>query len=311
MPTFFDGLPEHDASSRTGFAGNRIDRRSEERTPESVPAALGEAAARFYLFHGDKVLLRDGDPLFTVREAQAMGAGADNLVLLGWTADGPRLAALLPETTAIDETRLTLGDLRGLAAGAVLSPEHIGALAQARSFTLWNTRHRFCANCGTLTTSAAGGYRRDCPACQAQHFPRTDPVVIMLTIDTAGNRALLGRSARFNAGMYSCLAGFVEHGETIEDAVRRETSEEAGIRVGRVRYFASQPWPFPASLMIGCHAEALSTDIHTDTEELEDCRWFSRAEVRQMLAGTHPEQITAPIPMAIAHHIIRAWVDAP
>ena len=128
-----------------------------------------------------------------------------------------------------------------------------------------------------------GGYRRDCPNCGAEHFPRTDPVVIMLAID--GERCLLGRQARFAPGMYSCLAGFVEPGETIEDAVRRETAEEAGITVGRVRYHASQPWPFPSSLMIGCHAEALSRDIVRDDAELEACRWFSRAEVRAMLAG--------------------------
>jgi NAD+ diphosphatase len=150
-----------------------------------------------------------------------------------------------------------------------------------------------------------GGYRRDCPACGAEHFPRTDPVVIMLAID--GERCLLGRQARFAPAMYSCLAGFVEPGETIEDAVRRETAEEAGIAVGRVRYHASQPWPFPSSLMIGCHAEAISRDIVRDEAELEACRWFGRAEVQAMLAGLHPDGLKCPPDIAIAHHLIKAW----
>jgi NAD+ diphosphatase len=154
---------------------------------------------------------------------------------------------------------------------------------------------------------ASAGYRRDCPACGAQHFPRTDPVAIMLVTD--GERCLLGRQPRFPAGMYSCLAGFIEPGETIEDAVRREIREEAGIRVGPVTYLASQPWPFPASLMIGCRGEALTTDIVREEEELEDCRWFSLDEARAMLASTHPDGLLAPNPIAIAHHLLKAFVE--
>ena len=153
-----------------------------------------------------------------------------------------------------------------------------------------------------------GGYRRDCPACGAEHFPRTDPVVIMLAID--GDRCLLGRQARFAPGMYSCLAGFVEPGETIEDAVRRETQEEAGITIGRVRYYSSQPWPFPSSLMIGCHAEALSTEFDRDEAELEDCRWFDRgAKSLRCSPATHPGGIKCPPTIAIAHRLIRAWAE--
>ena len=152
-----------------------------------------------------------------------------------------------------------------------------------------------------------GGWRRDCAQCRAQHFPRTDPVVIMLAID--GDSCLLGRQSRFVPGMWSCLAGFVEPGESIEEAARRETREEAGILCGRVHYFASQPWPFPSSLMIGCHAEALSRDIVVDREELEDARWFHRDEVVAMLQRRHPDRLTTPPPVAIAHHIIRAWLE--
>jgi NAD+ diphosphatase len=305
---FFDGLAFPEASSHVGYAGNRIDRRSEQRTPESMAAALSDGAARFYVFRGDPALVKTGlQPLFTLAEAEALGLDRDKAVLLGWTPEGPRLAAMVPETYPLDEAQLAAVNLRALAVAGELAADHLGALAQARSLLNWHGRHRFCSNCGTPTTIAIGGYRRDCPACGVEHFPRTDPVVIMLAIH--GDRALLGRSARFAAKSYSCLAGFMEPGETIEDAVRRETHEESGIRIGRVRYFASQPWPFPASLMIGCHCEALSTEIRRDETELEDCRWFAREEVRDMLAGTHPDGLVTPVRMAIANHIIRAWAE--
>jgi NAD+ diphosphatase len=140
-----------------------------------------------------------------------------------------------------------------------------------------------------------------------EHFPRTDPVVIMLAV--RGERCLLGRSARFASAMWSCLAGFIEPGESMEEAVRREVREEAGIVCGHVAYFASQPWPFPMSLMIGCHAEALTTDITVDPGELEGARWFDREEAALMLLRRHPEGLGTPPPVAIAHHIIRAWVE--
>jgi len=306
--SFFDGTPFPEPSAAVGYAGNRIDRRSELRTPDSVPTALKDAAARFYLFRGDPPLIKAGqEPLFSLSEAEALGIDREHVVLLGWSAAGPRLAAMAPESVPIDEARMSAVNLRSLAVADELSAEHLGGLAQARSLLNWHGRHRFCSNCGAPTRMALGGYRRDCPGCAVEHFPRTDPVVIMLAID--GDRALLGRSARFQAKSYSCLAGFMEPGETIEDAVRRETHEESGVRIGRVRYFASQPWPFPASLMIGCHGEALSTEITRDETELEDCRWFARDEIRAMLAGTHPEGLVTPVRMAIAHHVIRAWAE--
>jgi NAD+ diphosphatase len=152
------------------------------------------------------------------------------------------------------------------------------------------------------------GWKRACPACKAEHFPRTDPVAIMLAV--RGDRGLLGRSGRFAATMWSCLAGFVEPGESLEDAVRRETLEEAGIRCGRVKYLYSQPWPFPMSLMNGCLAEALGDDIKMDANELVDCRWFSKDECAAMLMRKHPDGLTCPPPVAIAHHIIRTWVES-
>jgi len=311
MTSFFDGLPPVEASSALGFAGNRIDRRSEKRDDAVVVAALADLAARLYLFRGEKAVLRqDAEEGPGVRwdEALALGAEAGTALLLGWSNGGPRLSVTLPETAILDETALRVVDLRTLAVEGTLTAADMGALAQARSLSHWHLRNGHCSVCGAPTVMKIGGYRRDCPSCGAEHFPRTDPVVIMLAID--GERALLGRQARFPAGMYSCLAGFVEPGETIEDAVRRETQEEAGIKVGRVRYHSSQPWPFPASLMIGCHAEALTTDVHPDDAELEACRWFDRAEVLEMLADTHPDGLKCPPTIAIAHHIIRAWAEA-
>ena len=197
-------------------------------------------------------------------------------------------------------------DLRTLAMAQSVSATTLGEMASAKSVLHWHSRHQYCANCGTPTAVSAGGWRRDCSACNAQHFPRVDPVVIMLLID--GERCVLGRQPQFAAGMYSALAGFLEPGETVEDAVRRELYEEAGVACSTVSYFASQPWPFPSSLMIGCFGRAMQTDLTVDQNELEDARWFSREEVALMLAGTHPEGFSAPKPYAIAHHLLQHFV---
>jgi len=183
----------------------------------------------------------------------------------------------------------------------------VGELGCAKATLDWHNRHRFCANCGQPTEAAAGGWRRDCGHCNAQHFPRVDPVVIMLAID--GDRCLMGRQARFPDKMYSALAGFLEPGETAEDAVRREIREEAGIACSHVRYFASQPWPFPSSLMVGCFARAIGDTITFDEKELEHARWFTRDEVVRMLADTHPDGLQAPKPVAIAHHLLKEFAE--
>jgi NAD+ diphosphatase len=189
-----------------------------------------------------------------------------------------------------------------------LSPVETGILAQSRAQLDWHRRHQFCSVCGQRTVQGRGGHVRQCPACKAEHFPRTDPVAIMVVSD--GVRCLLGQSrGRLSrTGTYSALAGFIDQGESIEEAVRREVREEAGIEVGEVRYHSSQPWPFPSSLMIGCHAKALTTAIHKDDEEMTDVQWFSRDEVLLALKGEHP-QLRVPAPIAIAHHLIKAWAE--
>jgi NAD+ diphosphatase len=232
------------------------------------------------------------------------------VVFLGVTDGAARFGMSLPRDAAEAlkaRQDIQLTDLRALAVQALVAPEHLPPLAEAKAMLQWHMRHRFCSNCGAPTAAVCAGWKRDCAACKAEHFPRTDPVAIMLAID--GDRCLLGRQTRFVTGTWSCLAGFIEPGETIEDAVRREVLEEAGVICGPVKYFASQPWPFPMSLMIGCHAEAISTEIVVDTSELEDARWFTRREAAQMLARQHPDNLATPPPIAIAHHIIRAWVE--
>lgn len=189
-----------------------------------------------------------------------------------------------------------------------LSLEEAGIVAQSKAQIDWHRRHQFCSVCGQQTAQGRGGHMRKCVACNAEHFPRTDPVVIMLVSD--GDRCLLGQSrGRLSRmGRYSALAGFMDQAESIEEAVRREVKEEAGIEVGEVRYHSSQPWPFPSSLMIGCHAQALTTEIHKDDEEMTDVRWFSREEVILALRGENPH-LRVPDPIAIAHHLIKAWAN--
>ena len=306
--------PDLGTKPRLGYAESSLERATERRADAAALAASADDQhARTYLVAGDSIILNQAgavcDPLFTSAQARTFGRTLET-VFLGLCGDAPRFAiALEPQAAETLKTRdeLVLTDLRSIAVRGLVEAEHLAPLAEGKALLNWHGRHRFCSTCGAATDLVEGGWRRDCPVCRAQHFPRTDPVVIMLAI--AGERCVLGRSHRFQPGMWSCLAGFVEPGEAIEDAVRRETREEAGIVCGRVRYFASQPWPFPTSLMIGCHAEACSREIVIERAELDDARWFEREEVAAMLLRRHPDGLTTPPPMAIAYHIIRAWVE--
>ncbi|MDH3262878.1 MAG: NAD(+) diphosphatase [Paracoccaceae bacterium] len=194
-------------------------------------------------------------------------------------------------------------ELRGVM--TQLSAREAELVATAKALTGWHAAHAFCARCGQRSVPAQAGWQRDCPACGARHFPRTDPVVIMLI--THGDAVLVGRSSYWPEGMYSLLAGFVEPGETLEAAVRREAFEETGVSVGAVSYLASQPWPFPASLMIGCSAEAMARDITLDPEELEDALWLTRAEALDALSGTHPK-VKAARRGSIARFLLERWL---
>ena len=297
-----------------GYTASILARVAERRTDEAFLAACAaDAKAGTFAIGGELVVMRrtsNGlDPLFRADEARALAPPAET-VFLGLAGEAGRFGiALDPEATKGLKARpdLVVTDLRSIAVQGLVPPDDLAPLAEAKALLAWHARHRFCANCGAPTRVSQAGWKRECPSCKVEHFPRTDPVVIMLAVH--GDRCLLGRAGRFVANMWSCLAGFVEPGESIEEAARRETLEEAGITCGRVTYFASQPWPFPMSLMIGCHAQATNADITVDREELEDARWFTRDEVALMFVGGHPEGISIPPPIAIAHHIIRAWVE--
>ena len=206
----------------------------------------------------------------------------------------------------IERDGLTFEDARTTA--EYMSSSDSGMVAQARAQLSWHNRHGFCAVCGNPTYIARGGQVRRCAVCGTEHYPRTDPVVITVVHD--GERCLLGQSRGRLVAMrrYSALAGFMDQGESIEEAVAREVMEEAGIQVGAVRYHSSQPWPFPSSLMIGCHADAATKDIHFDPEEMADVQWFTREEV-QLALEERSEILAIPGPTAIAHHLIRSWAN--
>ena len=311
--------PDLGPAPQLGYIASQIDRAVVYRTDAAALAKLAaHKHAGGYVIGGELVVLKavpkatgaaEYDPLFSLAEAQDLGAAPER-VFLGLTDDAPRFGISI-DPPAIEPLKarddLKVTDLRTIAVQGLVDPQHLPPLAEAKALLGWHARHRFCPNCGTPTDIVQAGWRRDCPSCGAEHFPRTDPVVIMLAI--SGERCVLGRSRRFAPTMWSCLAGFAEPGESIEEAVRREVLEEAGIACGRVTYFASQPWPFPSSIMIGCHAEALSDTIVVDREELEDARWFDRGELALMLKRQHPQGLTTPPPVAIAHHMIRSFVE--
>lgn len=312
---FDHDAPHGEASRLVAFANNRLDRRSEYRTETELGDALNDPATRYFAITKGRLAMRvEADAtigLLTANEVAGMQPHKDDAVLIGWDANNAARVAMplgidpddMPEPYKAIETRSVYRQ-------ALMEVETLGAFAQGTSLVSWALANRHCGACGNKMTPQAGGYRRRCESCGHMAFPRTDPVAIMLVVDEARDRCLLGRSPHFPPGMFSCLAGFIEPGETMEDAVRRETLEESGIKVGRVRYHASQPWPMPHSLMIGVYAEAQSLDITRDTAELEDCRWFDRAETEAMLANTLGEaEASAPPPGAIAHRLMRDWLD--
>jgi NAD+ diphosphatase len=250
--------------------------------------------------------------LLTIDEALKFGANPGT-VFLGLRDGAPVFGmGISPAAveTLLTREDVTVTELRGMVMQGVVPAPQLSAIAMAKSLVNWHQRHGYCANCGSRTAMREGGWKRDCPNCKAEHFPRTDPVVIMLV--TSGDKVLLGRQKHFPPGMYSCLAGFVEVAETIEDAVRREIFEESGVRCTDVRYYMTQPWPYPSSLMIGCTARATTGDIVVDRTELEDARWFDRREATLMIKREHPDGLAGPHPFAIAHHLLARWLhDGP
>ena len=285
------------------FAGAGLDRADHIRADADRLAGLMDWRAR--------LLKLDGlDPQITPDGMLDWGTLADadpasELVFLGLLGGKGCFAEVSPKLLG----SVAPANPRLWAAMSSLAPDELAIYGTARSLVDWHARHRYCARCGNPTVLAKGGWQRSCTneVCKGEHFPRVDPVTIML-VEHDGN-LLLGRQPRFPPKRLSTLAGFVEPGESIEEAVAREVMEEAGVAVRDVSYVGSQPWPFPSSLMIGCHAHALSAELTVDHTELEEADWFTRAEVAAAMAGDEDGRFIAPPPQAIAHHLIKWWLN--
>jgi NAD+ diphosphatase len=267
------------------------DRQSQTRlNPARLLELRRQSNARFLKIYQDSVLF-DGDHLDVSAAHEAVPA-----VFLGLEADTPWFALTTSE-------RPGLLPLRELMLKGSLPASQLTLIAQAKAVLGWHQKHGFCSNCGSATAMQDGGYRRSCAHCGTDHFPRTDPVVIMAV--TSDREMLLGRQSSWPPGMYSALAGFMEPGETLEQAVAREVKEETAVEVDDVRYVASQPWPFPSSIMLGAIARAKAKDLVIDKTELETARWFTTSDIELMLKREHPDNLYAANPYAIAHLLIR------
>jgi NAD+ diphosphatase len=284
------------------FAGAGLDRADHIRADADKLAELMDWRARLLRLDGlDPLITPDGTLDWgTLADADA----ASEVVFLGLLGGKGCFAEVSPKLLG----SVAPANPRLWAAMSSLSPEELAIYGTARSLVDWHARHRYCARCGNPTVLAKGGWQRSCTneVCKAEHFPRVDPVTIML-VEHEG-QLLLGRQPRFPPRRFSTLAGFVEPGESIEEAVAREVMEEAGVVVRDVSYVGSQPWPFPSSLMIGCHAHALSAELTVDHTELEEADWFTRAEVAAAMAGDEDGRFIAPPPQAIAHHLLKWWL---
>ena len=285
-----------------GFTGNALDRVDHLRTDDAAVAELaGDWRARVLILDGLEPPVADGGGL---RWSSLADVGADDrLILLGLDDRRPHFA-LLPATPPVADPAARASWV----ALATMPGGDAAIFGTARSLVDWHARHGFCARCGTPTAVFRAGWGRRCDGCRAEHYPRVDPVVIMLA-EHEGH-ALVGRQSRFPAGRYSALAGFVEPGESMEEAVARELFEEAGVRVSApARYVASQPWPFPAQLMIAAIAPVADAALTLDVTEIEDAMWVTRDEVRTSLADDPDARFIAPPPFAIAHSLLTAWVS--
>jgi NAD+ diphosphatase len=305
-------------------ASTVLDRQSHKRSDAAYLEQLRAAPqARFLVLADHKPVIRSNPDRteaairwLSGEQLQDLGLPTADAVFLGVdrATGGGCFAVAVTEHRARNapgglEILRPIVDLRTLAMQGEMSSDELSLLGQAKALAAWHENSRCCGHCGGTTLVKDGGWRRKCWACGQEQFPRTDPVVIMLIIDRERDRCLLGHEARFMEKMYSALAGFVEPGEDIEYAVRRETREEASIEVGDVRFHSTQPWPFPHSLMIGCIGIAKTTEVKIDPNEIQEARWFARAEVKLMLDGKHPDGLWVPGQHAIARALITAFVE--
>lgn len=291
------------------FAGSPLDRAQHLRKDDKALQVLKQAReSRFLLFHRLNVATDNDNQLAWITPKE-LPATLGETVFLGLHNGSARFAASAEKPDLVGDIN-RFSDCRQ--AVAALSIEEGGIVSQARAMLDWHRRNPYCAVCGNPSDSGRGGQIRLCNHCNKHIFPRTDPVAIMLIQnDDQGDYCLLGKSQgrMAQSNFYSALAGFIDQGESLEEAVRREVMEEAGIRVSSVSYHSSQPWPFPSSLMIGCHGIAVNQDIAIDTEEMADVAWFDRAQVLAAISGENTD-LRIPGPGAIAHHLIKAWATA-
>lgn len=285
-----------------GFSGSLFDRADPLRgDAEALSALLQHPQARLLQLQGfDPALTSEGALVWHGLQGLTE-ADTAALILLGLLEGVPHFVALQQHSAEAPLYRTP----RTMEVLSLLGPQDMATYGTARSLIDWHGRHRFCGKCGAATLLQRAGWGRRCVACGSEHFPRVDPVVIMLA--EHGDRALLGRQASWPAGRYSALAGFLEPGETVEEAVARELFEEAGVCASRVRYVTSQAWPFPAQLMLACIAEVIDDTLNIATDELEDAIWLSRAEVRAALAGDPAARFLLPPVYAVAHSLLQHW----
>ena len=298
------------------YSGNPVDRGEKERRDDQwISDKAKDPTSKFLPLRDLNVLVADGpaEGLGWVGAADLERLGVDAIPMFLGSLDGA--AYFVVDVSAQEKAVAELSAGNGFrfvdarSVTEILSGPDSGIVAQAKAQINWHNRNGFCSICGGETFVKRGGQVRQCSKCQTEHYPRTDPVVITVVSD--GARCLLGQSRRgrlARTNTYSALAGFVDQGESIEEAVAREVMEEAGIQVGQVRYHSSQPWPFPSSLMIGCHADAATIEINFDDDEMNDVQWFTRDEVVLALEGKS-DILAVPQPIAIAHHLIKAWVN--
>lgn len=315
MSMIFNDAPKGQSPDiEMGFSGNQIESHVELRSKNCLSAALDNKKTKYLAINSNHALHKSvveggsgADLLLSAAELAEFKVDYSGAILMG-DLDGLPVVAL---GVKVDHENLLgkweLMDTRTVMVASGHNEAQAGAYAMAISLMNWHASNQYCGVCGEKSVSRIGGMRRDCDECETKIFPRTDPAVIMLAVKD--DRCLLGRSPHFPEHWYSCLAGFVEPGESIEKAVRRETREESGIEIGRVKYYASQPWPFPHSIMIGCYCEAISETISFDGDELEDCRWFDRSEVLTMIEKRHAKELRAPPSKSIAAHLIRNWLE--
>ncbi|MGH1350499.1 MAG: NAD(+) diphosphatase [Methyloligellaceae bacterium] len=285
------------------FSENPLDKMDYLRPTIDIKNAPG--ATRFILFSEGQIILRASDQQSTFSESELSMIQHDKELSLFLGSDGEEHYFAVSVSLDASEDFEQL-DLRTFVSRRVMPVSNLGMVAQAGSVFKWHESHQFCANCGTKTTIAHSGWRRDCSKCEKQHFPRLDPVIIMMV--THGDNCIIGASHHYPENFYSCLAGFIEPGETIENAARREVFEEVGVVGGHVRYVCSQPWPFPHSLMIGVHMEAETAEMTIDEKEIREARWVSKQEIIEVMNNPESHGYYLPPSIAIARTLFKEWI---